>query len=88
MSGRSQRRLAPASTAHPPIAPRAIVKRTKASRACSVCQEKRIKVGSHILMIVGKKYIGWPLKLHLVYRWSTMPEVPRDSDYVSYQPRH
>ncbi|KAJ0419232.1 hypothetical protein BJY00DRAFT_286546 [Aspergillus carlsbadensis] len=43
MSGRSQRILAATSTTHPPIAQRAIVKRTKALRACSACQEKRIK---------------------------------------------
>jgi hypothetical protein len=45
MSVRSQSILAP-STAPAPVRLRPMTKRTKISRACSACQEKRIKVGS------------------------------------------
>ncbi|KAL3449627.1 hypothetical protein BJX65DRAFT_41928 [Aspergillus insuetus] len=40
---KSQRILAPGSTASPPVAPRPRAMRTKTSRACSACREKRIK---------------------------------------------
>ncbi|CEL11841.1 hypothetical protein ASPCAL14936 [Aspergillus calidoustus] len=43
MSMRSQRILAPASTAPPPVALKPIAKRTKTSRACSACRERKIK---------------------------------------------
>ncbi|KAL3485378.1 hypothetical protein BJX62DRAFT_217312, partial [Aspergillus germanicus] len=43
MSVRSQRILAPASTAPAPVGLRPRIKRTKVSRACSACQEKRMK---------------------------------------------
>ncbi|KAL2785572.1 hypothetical protein BJX66DRAFT_314484, partial [Aspergillus keveii] len=43
MSVQSQRILAPASTAPAPVGLRPIIKRTKVSRACSACQEKRSK---------------------------------------------
>ncbi|KAL3449631.1 hypothetical protein BJX65DRAFT_272737 [Aspergillus insuetus] len=43
MSMRSQRILAPASTGPPPVTLRPIAKRTKTSRACSACRERKSK---------------------------------------------
>ncbi|KAL4923107.1 uncharacterized protein BDV17DRAFT_277999 [Aspergillus undulatus] len=58
MSNRSQRMLAPAYMASPPIAPRHIVKRTKASRPCSACRGKRSTVSIYIFK-VSRKEVYW-----------------------------
>jgi hypothetical protein len=62
----SQRTLAPAFSAlapQPPIASKTTLKRTKISRACSACQERRSKVGTSLYLSVYR--VSEPKKKYL-----------------------